>query len=119
MIDMIAGDESLRDEVDRIETLRDPSHVRNLSLSEMRTLYKENGLTIGIQEQTDIPVSLEAWMDLTQTPESVRDKIRDLMQQDLIGKYLTGFSPYEKEQNIYFMHHWIFNCGSASKRRIE
>ena len=115
MIDMIAGDEALSDEVDRIEMLRDPSHIRNLSLSEMRALYEKNGLTLHIQEKTDIPVPLEAWMDLTQTPESIRDEIRSLMQRDLKGEYLTGFFPYQKERNIFFTHHWIFNCGYTSE----
>ena len=82
MIDMIAGDEALRDEVDKIERLRDPSHVRDLTLSEMRNLYESNGLELKVQERTDIPVSLEAWMNLTKPDEEIRAKIRFIMKRE-------------------------------------
>lgn len=111
LIDMIASDEALRKEVDRIETLRDPSHVQDLSLSEMRDLYESNGLTLITQERTDIPVSLEAWMELTNPAEIIRKNIRELMNKDIAGCYQTGFSPYWKEDVIYFNQHWIFNMG--------
>ena len=111
LIDMIAGNEALRKEVDRIETLRDPSHVQDLSLSEMRDLYESNGLTRITQKRTDIPVSLEAWMELTDPDETIRKNIRELMNKDIAGCYQTGFSPYRKEDVIYFDQHWIFNMG--------
>ena len=111
MIDMIAGNEDLRDEVDRIERLRDPSHIRDLSLSEMRDLYESNGLTVVTQERTDIPVSLEAWMELTNPSESIRRNIQELMDKDIAGCYRTGFFPYRKDDVVYFDQHWIFNMG--------
>lgn len=111
MIDMIAGDEALRDEVDRIERLRDPSHVRDLTLSEMRNLYAANGISLKSQEQTDIPVSLEAWMELTKPDEEIRAKIRSMMQTDMDGSCKTGFDPYIKDDEMYFNQHWILNIG--------
>lgn len=41
IIDMGACEESLREIQDKIETLRDPSHVKNLSESEMENLFKK------------------------------------------------------------------------------
>ena len=111
MIDMVPADIALREETDRIETLRDASHIRNLSLREMRKLYLENGLSLELQEQTKIPVSLEAWMDLTNTPEATRQTIRKRMYDDLNGKRVTGFYPYMKDHAVYFDHHWVFNLG--------
>ena len=111
MIDMIAADESMRDEVDRIERLRDPSHVQDLSLIEMRKLYETNGLSLETQERTDIPVSLEAWMDLTNPSDTVREEIRRLMKNDMEGSAKTGFEPYLINGDMYFNQHWIFNMG--------
>ena len=111
MIDMTMNDESLRDEVDRIERLRDASHVRDLTLSEMRDLYVRNQLTLSYQEQTDLAVSLESWMELTKTPEASRIEIRKLMKDHLNKKYATGFSPYLVDNEIYFNQHWVFNLG--------
>ncbi|MDO4300995.1 MAG: class I SAM-dependent methyltransferase [Clostridia bacterium] len=115
LVDMISDDETLRNEVDRIEKIRDFSHVRNLSLSEMHNLYTKNNLTLEFQEQTDIPVSLEAWMELTETPKESREEIRNLMSADLDKKYITGFFPYLKDNDIYFKQHWILNIGKKQK----
>ena len=41
-IDMEATEENLRTTQDKIETLRDPSHIRNLSQAEMLKLYSDN-----------------------------------------------------------------------------
>ena len=111
MIDMVAGDEALRDEVDRIERLRDPSHVRDLTLSEMRNLYMANSISLKTQEQTDIPVSLEAWMELTKPDGETRKEIHTIMQADINGTSITGFAPYNRDGKIYFNQHWIMNIG--------
>ena len=115
MIDMIVGDEALRDEVDRIERLRDPSHVRDLTLSEMRNLYMANSISLKTQEQTDIPVSLEAWMELTKPDGETRKEIHTIMQADINGTSITGFAPYNRDGKIYFNQHWIMNIGLKNK----
>ncbi len=111
IMDMVPGDETLRDEIDRIETLRDPSHVRDITLSEIKDLYLKNKMTIDMQEQTDIPVSLTGWMELTKTPEDVKKEIIALMNKDIDGTYSTGFAPYLNNDEIYFTHHWVLNVG--------
>lgn len=114
LMDMTVEKEELREEVDRIEQMRDFSHVRDLSREEMLQLYKENGMTVSIQEQIDIPVVLERWMDLTHTPQEKRAEITALMEDDLAGKAVTGFAPYRKDGKIYFNHHWVFNLGKKN-----
>lgn len=111
MMDMTVTDETLRDEVDRIERMRDFSHVRDLTLAEMRDLYEKNDMKLLIQEQQDIPVSLDGWMKLTHTEESVQKEIIQLIQEYLEGKRKTGFAPYKKGDEIYFNHHWVLNIG--------
>lgn len=111
IIDMITDNTLFRENADKIEAMRDNSHVKNLSLTEIRNLYFDNNVCLKIQERTDMCVSLEDWMELTKTPEIFRTKIRRLMYDDICGKYTTGFSPYLNNGSIFFNHHWIFSLG--------
>lgn len=112
LIDMTNKD--FADTANTIEKMRDNSHVRNLSISEMKDLYTENNMTFELQEETEIPVSLENWMNLTNTNEKNCQKIRQLMIDDIEGKAVTGFFPYYKQNDIYFNHHWVFNMGKKT-----
>lgn len=118
MIDMVPDDAALRNEVDRIERMRDPSHVRDLIPDEMKELYDSNGLSLAVQERTDIPVSLEAWMDLTKPADDTRKKIKAMMLNDMEGKIITGFSPYLMEEQIHFNQHWILNIGIKVSKKM-
>lgn len=111
LMDMTIQKEDLRNVVDEIERLRDNSHVRDLSKTEMEDLYVRNGMKIIMQEQIEIPVILENWMELTHTPEKQQKKIHKMMLEEMDGNIVTGFSPYIKEDKIYFNHHWVFNLG--------
>lgn len=107
VIDMKAREEEVRDTADDIERHRDPSHVRCLSESEFRKMAEEASLSVDFCQTIPVPVSLEAWMDLTKVPQTQRDKFRKLMQEDIDGGRKTGFEPYVREGKIYFDHRWM------------
>lgn len=111
MIDMEAPEEKLRDVRDEIETLRDPSHVKNLSRAEMLALFADHGVVAEKCETTVLSQSLESWLALTRTPEHVRETIRKRMQEDLNGQRGTGFYPYSKEGQIFFNQNWVLTIG--------
>lgn len=111
MIDMQAADESSRNIEDKIETLRDPSHVKNLSKEEMKNLFTEYNITLQKCETTEIQQQLKNWLALTKTPESVQNKITSLMQADISGQEKTGFYPYIKDNTICFKQKWILMIG--------
>ena len=111
MIDMEAAAEDLRNIEDKIETLRDPSHVRNLSKDEMKALFAANGLSIQKCETTKMQQSLKSWLALTKTPEDVQKNITERMQADIEGRERTGFSPYLINGDIYFNQKWVFILG--------
>ena len=111
MIDMEAADELLRKTEDEIETQRDPSHVKNLSKAEMLSLYEKHGLAIEKCETTEMPQRLENWLALTRTPDLIREKIRQRMQADVTGNDKTGFSPYLKNNDIFFNQKWVLTIG--------
>lgn len=111
MIDMEAPEEELRATEDEIETLRDPSHVKNLSKTEMQALYLSHGLTIEKCETTEIEQKLPNWMNLTHTPEETQKDIVQRMQADIAGGVKTGFYPYEAEGGIRFKQRWVLTLG--------
>ncbi len=117
IIDMEATEEALRHIEDQIETMRDPSHVRNRSQREFLTLYEKHGYTVTKQETTTIPVSLSAWMALTHTPEKARVKIESMMKSELQNGLPTGFRPYLYNGEIYFEQRWMYLIGTALRKQ--
>ena len=111
LIDMEAAREDLRKTQDELETLRDPSHVRNLSKDEMLELFVSHGLQIKLSETTRIQQRLESWMALTKTPEAVRKDILKRMKAELEGGEETGFMPYEEDNRICFDQRWVLTIG--------
>ena len=121
VIDMEAAEETLRAVEDEIETLRDPSHMRNLSRNDFAGLFENYHLTITAADCTEIPVSLTAWLALTQTSEGVAAKITQRLRDEMAGGSLTGFQPYEKDGEIYFNQRWLMMIGEKSSlpRRLK
>lgn len=108
--DMEATSKELRDINDRIEKMRDPSHTRILSRREFEELY-HNDFDIQLEKSTLVPVNLQSWMELTETPIDIQNQIVDLIKSDLSGGRKTGFSPYVKASNIMFDHRWLLLIG--------
>lgn len=111
LIDMEAAQEALRDEEDRLETLRDPSHVRNLSQAELMDLFASQSLRVETHEKTEFAVSLHNWLELTKTPLPSRDEIVACMQSELRGGKKTGFSPYWNGEALFFRQRWALTIG--------
>ncbi|MDD4797548.1 MAG: class I SAM-dependent methyltransferase [Eubacteriales bacterium] len=106
-IDMEAAAEPLRAVEDRLETLRDPSHVKNRSRQEFLSLFAAQGLTLTKAESTPIEVSVPAWLELTDTPDDAAQRITALLRAELAGGQPTGFSPYERDGRLWFAQRWL------------
>lgn len=65
LVDMEASAEPYRVIRDKIERLRDPSHVRNLTQDEMLALFKGEGLTVEMSTSKVIPQKLTPWLTLS------------------------------------------------------
>ena len=111
VIDMEAAEEQLRNTEDEIETLRDPSHMRNLSKDEFTEMFRESHLTITTMDCTELPVSLSAWLALTNTPAEISADITKRLMDEINGNGLTGFKPYQKNGEIYFNQRWLMMIG--------
>ena len=88
---------------DKIERLRVPSHMRNLSREEMLALYQTHDLPVECCEAVK-PAVLQKWLDHTQTPQEVQMDIVRQMEREITGGEKTGFSPYYRDGKIQFDH---------------
>lgn len=61
-----------------IELLRDPSHVRNYSVSQWCALFAEAGLVAEHLHTWGVPLDFEDWTERMQTPEAARTQLRAL-----------------------------------------
>ena len=111
LIDLEAAAEEMRQAEDELETLRDPSHVKNLSKNELLELFASRGLQVEQCETTEMQQRLKSWLALTKTPEPVQREITERMKSELAGKEKTGFSPYTENGEICFHQKWLLLIG--------
>ncbi len=69
----------------RIEKMRDPSHVRIYALSEIEKMFNEAGADITDITHWEIPQDFEEWMKRAGTQEEQKSIIEQLMLQSLDG----------------------------------
>ena len=105
--DLLARNGTCREAADQYETLRDPSHIRCLSVEEFKTLAEKRHCAVVHQTITEIPMKIDPWMALTDVPPHIRRKITSDMMDDVSGGAKTGFSPYCKDGEIMFNHQWL------------
>jgi SAM-dependent methyltransferase len=106
--DMIADDDPVvAAESNRLERLRDPSHNRTLTLTEICSLLTDNGASVTTTARRDHPLDLEDWMSRTGTPSPARSAIRECLDRELAGGQTTGLRPYRRlDGTISFKHQW-------------
>ncbi|RYG36275.1 methyltransferase domain-containing protein, partial [bacterium] len=83
--DTVSPDDAASDEaLDRIERLRDPSHVRNYTLAEWREKLRAAGFEI-VSEETGYfgdgtEMNIEGWMERIGTPVENRPQVRSAFE---------------------------------------
>jgi SAM-dependent methyltransferase len=104
---IVDNDPVVAAETNRLERLRDPSHNRTLTLTEICTLLTDNGASITVTARRDHPLDLEDWMSRTGTPGPTRSAIRESFDRELSGGQTTGLRPYRRlDGTISFKHQW-------------
>ena len=74
-------------------------------------MFKDSRLPIMTIDCTELPVSLPAWIALTNTPAQIAADISKRFADEINSNYLTGFNPYEKNGEIYFNQRWLMIIG--------
>jgi 2-polyprenyl-3-methyl-5-hydroxy-6-metoxy-1,4-benzoquinol methylase len=89
---------------DRWEILRDPSHVRTLSLSELLILFRDAGLeTDSVSTAEDLTPEVERWLATTQAPPERAAEVRCLLEEDRLHD-LSGTRPFQDATGRLFFH---------------
>ena len=89
---------------DRWEMLRDPSHVRTLSLSELLQLFRDVGLeTDSVTTADDLTLEVDRWLATTKTPPNRAAEIRRLLEEDR-DHDLSGTRPFQDATGKHFFH---------------
>jgi ubiquinone/menaquinone biosynthesis C-methylase UbiE len=94
----------------RMERLRDPSHVRALSLEELNSLFHEAALQTVSRQYYKHEFSLEAVLQRSFPKPGDTDKIRQLFVDDL-GVNRLGLGIHRSDGNIHFSYPIVILVG--------
>jgi SAM-dependent methyltransferase len=82
LIDTFSPEDDEQDDfLNRIELLRDPTHVRDYRVSEWRTMFAEVGFELADLEAWDIPLEFDDWVERSRTPETDVAQLRRCFAQ--------------------------------------
>jgi len=80
LIDTVSPEESDADaELNKFETLRDPSHFRNWRPSEWRKFVADNGMTVVAENVGAKRMDFDAWLDRMRVPAERRTEIESMV----------------------------------------
>jgi len=117
LVDLTSVDEAAAAAVhNHLEILRDPTHTRALTETELRGLLPSVGPFEALVPPADsdaaqyLPVvyDLENWMDVTNTPSDARAEIGASFDTELAGGAPTGMHAHrDADGRICFVHRWV------------
>jgi ubiquinone/menaquinone biosynthesis C-methylase UbiE len=96
------SDPEMASRQNRLERMRDPSHTRMLSASELTALLSATGLQDVEIEIRHTERPLEPWLTQTHTKTEVAASIRAELEAELTGGLLTGFRPRQEHGALLF-----------------
>ena len=112
LIDLVSPDnDQLADSYNHLETLRDPSHVRALTIQELEGLLLQSGLTLRPSISRAIPVQVNRWLGLTNTDETRAQVICEALLAELTGSKATGMRPFMAQEGLHFHQTWAIAVG--------
>jgi len=97
----------------RLEKLRDPSHVRIYSPGEMKTMFDDIGAITDITHR-DIPQDFDEWMKRAGTDESEAKVIEGLMRQSVIDDG-TGLRVKIHDGKLGFIYDTVILIAEVSR----
>ncbi len=74
--DTVAPDDEVADRfINAVETLRDPTHVRDWTVGEWRAAFSEAGLRVEATERLDLELDFDSWVERSGTPAELREVV--------------------------------------------
>lgn len=86
---LIVDNVFMGDDVEEAERLRDPSHVRNYSDGEWRSLVESAGLVVEEIRFFDKPIELQPWLDRCGCVGEAAGRVRELLADRTSGETVT------------------------------
>ena len=86
-----------------VETLRDPSHVRALPLSELLRIVAEAGVEVESVYTEARAQDTERWLANAHTPDERASEIRELLERDATHD-LSALRPVRRDGQLTFTH---------------
>ena len=99
----VSPEPELQNGYDFIEQLRDPSHTSALTESRFYKMGEELGLKVERTARFAHPTRLDRLLNASFPPEGNREKIRDLLMEDIeFGADRHGMKPWSEDGEIWF-----------------
>lgn len=96
-----AEDKTADDAVHMIESLRDPSHVRNYAPSEWMSMAERSGFTIETSELNKKPLNASEWLERMDASPEVGARVRSMISSST-GKLREYLLPYGESDGLTF-----------------
>ena len=104
VMDMMASDDPAKAErFNRMEKLRDPSHVGALTLAALRQTFHDAGLPEPTVAPYRMPVELESLLDASFPNPGDREAVREMVLASLAGDAM-GVQTQRKADRVYFSY---------------
>jgi ubiquinone/menaquinone biosynthesis C-methylase UbiE len=114
--DMIASEHAERAAYhNHVETLRDPSHVRALPLSELLRLIAAANVEVESVYTDARPQAAEQWLANAQTPDEAASEVRRLLERDATDD-LSGLYLVRQDGQLVFTHRMALIVGRRLSR---
>ena len=96
---------------DRVEALRDPSHLRMPVAGAVGHWLSDLGVEVLQVSQHDFDRPLEPWLRQAGTPPARAEEVRALLQSEVDGGEVTGMRPHRVEGQVWFHQTWEVTVG--------
>jgi len=93
-----------------LETLRDPTHIRMLSPSDMLRLCKSAGLRVTSSVTWEMKRDYDEWIRITNAPERVKPLYEVVAALAKAGIH-AGIDLHLEEKKVIFIHRWLLVTG--------
>ncbi|PBC57972.1 class I SAM-dependent methyltransferase [Rhodococcus sp. ACPA1] len=108
-----SADPSTAERQDRLERLRDPSHVRMLQRGVVPGWLCEQGLIVDRVAEREIDRPVQTWLEQAVTEESAAARIRERFEAELDGGAETGMRPHRGTDGVSLWFHQLWEITVA------
>jgi ubiquinone/menaquinone biosynthesis C-methylase UbiE len=103
VIDMLAGG----DHHDKLERLRDPSHVRALTENDITSAMRASGHAPSLVLKRDHTMPVGPWLNQAQTATAARETIRQTLSEETRGAQPTGLHASHADGELVITQRWL------------